>query len=57
MRFSETGSNCMSRMIAILASVVPSKVTRKSWVLPSWPWMSRSTSLGVTATFTGPTPP
>ena len=56
-RFSETGSNCMSRMIAIFASVVPSKVTWNSWVLPSWPWMRRKMSLGVTATFTGLAPP
>ena len=57
MRFSETGSNCMSRMIAILPSLPPSKVTRNSWVLPSWPWISRRMSFGVTATFTGAAPP
>src|SRR6185295_17726947 len=56
-RFSETGSNCMSRMIAIFESLEPGKATLRSRVLPSWPWINRSTSRGETAMLSGvPTP-
>ena len=47
----------MSRMMAILPSWAPSKVTRNSWVLPSWPWVTRRMSFGGTAMFTGVAPP
>ena len=36
----------MSRMIAIRLSVLPSNVSVRSRVLPSWPWIRRSTSRG-----------
>ncbi len=57
MRFSETGSNCMSRRIAIFEFGEPAKLSLSNWVLPSWPWMSRNTSRGSTAMFTGAPPP
>ena len=33
------------------------KVTWSSWVPPSWPWMRRKISLGLTVMFTGMPPP
>ncbi len=54
---SVTGSNCMSRMMAIRAPPSPSTLRESSCVVPSWPWMIRSTSRGLTAMVSGAAPP
>ncbi len=57
-RFSETGSNCMSRMMAMRASVVPSKVTLEQLgaALVAVD-EAEARPCGSTATFTGLAPP
>src|SRR5438034_1262804 len=55
--FSVTGSNCMSRMMAIRAPPSPSTFSESSCVVPSWPWMMRSTSRGLTVMVCGVAPP
>ena len=56
-RSSVTGSSCMSRMMAMRLSADSPKETWSSWVPPSWPWMRRKMSLGLTVMFTGVLPP
>src|SRR5262249_42390543 len=55
--FSVTGSNCMSRMMAIRAPPSPSNFNDNSWVVPSRPWMIRRTSRGLTVMVCGAAPP
>src|SRR5688500_9236846 len=54
---SLTGSNCISRMTAMREPLSPSILSVRSCVVPSCPWMMRSTFLGSTAIGCGPAPP